>query len=63
MIDVHTKGGVYMLKRLDARIPEELLVEIKKVAKEEGISVTEIIIDCFRLYLSVRDATSRKTIP
>ena len=44
-----------MLKRIDARIPEELLAEIKKVAKEEGISVTEIIIDCFRLYLSVNE--------
>jgi len=43
-----------MLKRIDARIPEELLIAIKEAAKDEGVTVTDIMIECFNLYLTAK---------
>lgn len=45
-----------MLKRIDARIPEELLNDVREAAKDEGVTVTDIIIECFRLYLTAKKA-------
>jgi hypothetical protein len=43
-----------MLKRIDARIPEELLNDIREAAKDEGVTVTDIMSECFRLYLTAK---------